>query len=63
MHNRLAHDACHRASVAVVGVFAPLLRGEECKDAYEEVYPLLRRMLREFEEAMEREEKRLRGAT
>ena len=38
MNSRLVHDVCFTASVSIVEVFIYLLREEERKDAFDEIY-------------------------
>lgn len=56
---RHKHDAAFAASHRVVGIFSPLLRGEECNEAFAEVYRELRAMLEDYEARKRREEARL----
>jgi hypothetical protein len=60
MHQRLIHDASHRAAVKILHVFGPLLRDEELRDAYEEVMPIIAEAIAFYEESLRQEKARLR---
>jgi hypothetical protein len=60
MHHRLIHDASHHAAVKLLQVFAPLLRDEELRDAYQEVMPIISEAIAFYEEALRQEKGRLR---
>lgn len=59
MKPRIAHDAAHRAAVEIINVFAPLLREEERRDAYEEVMPILLSAIENYERQAARTAERL----
>ncbi len=59
MHDRLIHDEAHKAAVQILGIFAPLLREEEQRDAYKEVMPVVIEALRRFAGSLAREQARL----
>jgi hypothetical protein len=54
------HDASHRAAVKILHVFAPLLREEELRDAYEEVMPIIREAISLYDQSLREEKARLR---
>jgi hypothetical protein len=60
MHQRLIHDASHRAALKVLHVFSPLLREEELRDAYEEVMPIISEAISCYEQSLLEEKARLR---
>jgi hypothetical protein len=60
MHQRLIHDASHRGAVKILHLFAPLLRDEERKDAYEEMMPIIAEAIAFYEKSLRQEEGRLR---
>jgi hypothetical protein len=60
MHQRLIHDASHRAAVKILHVFGPLLRDEELRDAYEEVMPIITEAISFYLESLRQEKARLR---
>jgi hypothetical protein len=60
MHQRLIHDASHRAAVKILHVFSPLLREEELKDAYEEVMPIISEAICLYDQSLREERARLR---
>jgi hypothetical protein len=60
MNQRLIHDASHRAAVMILHVFAPLLREEELRDAYEEVMPIISEAICQYDQSVEAEKARLR---
>jgi hypothetical protein len=60
MHQRLIHDASHRAAVKILHVFAPLLREEEIRDAYEEVMPIISEAICHYDQSLREEKARLR---
>jgi hypothetical protein len=57
--DRERHDCAHRAALRVLGVFSPLLRGEELQEAYRELMPLLIASLDEYGRAMGWRKRRL----
>jgi hypothetical protein len=59
MHDRLIHDQAHRAAVQILSIFAPLLREDEQRDAYQEVMPVVEETLCRFAESLAREQARL----
>jgi hypothetical protein len=59
MHQRLIHDASHRAAVKILHVFSPLLREEELRDAYEEVMPIIGEALSFYDQSLREEKARL----
>ena len=60
MHQRLIHDASHRAAVKILHVFSPLLREEELRDAYEEVMPIISEAVSFYDQSLREEKTRLR---
>jgi hypothetical protein len=63
MHERIVHDAAHRAALKILNIFAPLLREEEQLDAYREVMPIVSDALKRFEESLARQRARLSPTT
>lgn len=59
MHQRLIHDASHRATLKILHVFSPLLR-EELRDAYQEVMPIISEAICDYELLLRQEKARLR---
>ena len=59
VNRRLCHDAAHAGTLRILEVFAPLLRQEEVKDAYEEVMPIVTEAITQFVHALARERERL----
>lgn len=57
----ISHEVAFATSLAVVRVFAPLLRDEEQVDAVREVYELVKSSLLTFAERTSHEHKRLFG--
>jgi hypothetical protein len=60
MQHRLIHDASHLAAMKILHIFAPLLRDEELRDAYQEVMPIIREAITRYEESLRQEKERLR---
>jgi hypothetical protein len=60
MHQRLIHDASHGGAIKILQLFAPLLRDEELRDAYEEVMPIISEAIARYDESLRQEEEGLR---
>jgi hypothetical protein len=63
MSNRLRHDFCHAVASRVVELFRSLLRDEEARDAYAEVYEVTRQEAETYARAKARQDARLRPLT
>ncbi len=61
MPGHLEHDFCHSLTERVLGLFRHMLRGNEAREAYDEVYAIAREERLRYEEAMARQEQRLKG--
>lgn len=59
MNSRLIHDSAWAGSIHVIEIFKNLLRPEEQKDAFGEVYEALRALLETHQLMLERERQRL----
>ena len=60
MQDRLRHDFCHALALRIVEVFRPLLRDEEAREAYAEVYEIARQESEKNDHARSRQQARLR---
>jgi hypothetical protein len=60
MSNRLQHDAAFLLTRQVMGLIGHLLREEEHKDAFGEIYQLARTAIGDYAQAEERRRKRMR---
>jgi hypothetical protein len=58
-HQRLIHDCAHYTALDILHIISPCLRPEEHKDAYLEFLAVIAKRLAEFEEKVERQEKRI----
>ena len=56
----LIHDVSWATSLHILQVFAPLLREEEQRDAFSEVYARVKAGIESYEAMKQREETRLR---
>jgi hypothetical protein len=59
MHDSRKHDFCHGVAWRGVELFRPLLRDEEARDAYAELYEIARQEVESYQRAEAGQEDRL----
>jgi hypothetical protein len=60
MPGRLQHDCCHAIAWRALELFRPLIRDEEARDAYSELFEIARQELENYDRAVARREAQLR---